>query len=241
MAAVGEDDLFTFIYTSGTTGPPKGCMISHRNYYAMVAVIDHLPEYVMGEDLMLLYLPLAHNFGRLMHLSGPYVGYAIAFLPDPLQTAAAVGTVRPTVLPSVPRVYEKIHTAVVAGLDETTGVKRRIATWSLGVGREVSARQSRGEPIGRALEAKRKVADRLVFAKIRDRLGGRLRTPISGGAPLARRSPSSSTRSGSGSTRATASPSARPRRPRTRPRTGVSARSAGRCPGSSSGSRRTAS
>ena len=161
-------------------------MISHRNYYAMVAVIDHLPEYVMGEDLMLLYLPLAHNFGRLMHLSGPYVGYAIAFLPDPLQTAAAVGTIRPTVLPSVPRVFEKIHTAVVAGLDETTGVKRRIATWSLGVGREVSALQSRGEPIGRALEAKRKVADRLVFAKIRDRLGGRLRTPISGGAPLAR-------------------------------------------------------
>jgi long-chain acyl-CoA synthetase len=184
MAAVGEDDLFTFIYTSGTTGPPKGCMISHRNYYAMAAVIDHLPEYVMDDDLMLLYLPLAHNFGRLMHLSGPYVGYAIAFLPDPLQAAPALRAVRPTVLPSVPRVFEKIHTAVVAGLDETTGVKRRIADWALGVGREVSARQARGEPVGRALGARHRVADRLVFAQIRDRLGGRLRTPISGGAPL---------------------------------------------------------
>ena len=58
-------------------------MVRHRNYYAMVAVIDHLPSYVRDDDLMLLYLPLAHNFGRLMHLTGPYVGYTIAFLPDP--------------------------------------------------------------------------------------------------------------------------------------------------------------
>ena len=115
MAAVSEDDLFTFIYTSGTTGPPKGCMISHRNYYAMASVIDHLPEYVQDDDLMLLFLPLAHNFGRLMHLTGPYVGYTIAFLPDPLQAAGALRSVRPTVMPSVPRVFEKIHTAVVAG------------------------------------------------------------------------------------------------------------------------------
>ena len=90
VAAIDEDDLFTFIYTSGTTGPPKGCMISHRNYYAMASVIDHLPGYVRDDDLMLLYLPLAHNFGRLMHLTGPYVGYTIAFLPDPLQTADAL-------------------------------------------------------------------------------------------------------------------------------------------------------
>ena len=65
-------------------------MISHRNYYAMASVIDHLPGYVRDDDLMLLYLPLAHNFGRLMHLTGPYVGYTIAFLPDPLQTADAL-------------------------------------------------------------------------------------------------------------------------------------------------------
>ena len=184
VAAIDEDDLFTFIYTSGTTGPPKGCMIRHRNYYAMAAVIDHLPGYLQGEDLMLLYLPLAHNFGRLMHLTGPYVGYTIAFLPDPLQTAAALTMVRPTVLPSVPRVYEKIHTAVVSAIDETTGVKRRLADWSLTVGREVSKRQESGRPVGGLLKLKHRAADTLVFSKIRDRLGGRLRTPISGGAPL---------------------------------------------------------
>ena len=122
-SAIEENDLFTYIYTSGTTGPPKGCMISHLNYYAMVAVVDDLPSFTGPEDTMLLYLPLAHNFGRLMHLSGAYVGYAIAFLPDPLQAAAALPAVKPTVFPSVPRVYEKVHTAVVAKFDEETGVQ----------------------------------------------------------------------------------------------------------------------
>ena len=88
--AVDEDDLFTFIYTSGTTGPPKGCMISHRNEYAMVSVVDELERFTVQGDVMLLYLPLAHNFGRLMSLSGPYCGYTIAFLPDPLQAADAL-------------------------------------------------------------------------------------------------------------------------------------------------------
>ncbi len=184
VAAIDEDDLFTLQYTSGTTGPPKGCMVRHRNYYAMVAKIDHLPDYVRADDLMLLYLPLAHNFGRLMHLTGPYVGYTIAFLPDPLQTAEALVTLRPTVLPSVPRVYEKIHTAVVGAIDETAGVKRRLADWSLAVGRERSSLEGAGRPLGRSLALKTRIADRLVLAKIRERLGGRLRTPISGGAPL---------------------------------------------------------
>ena len=184
VAAIDEDDLFTFIYTSGTTGPPKACMIRHRNYYSMVSVIDYLPGYVHENDLLLLYLPLAHNFGRLMHLAGPYVGYTTAFLPDPLQTAEALTTIRPTVLPSVPRVFEKIHTAIVSAIDETTGAKRRLADWSLAVGREVSAREAADLPVGRTLAAKLHVADRLVFTKIRARLGGRLRTPISGGAPL---------------------------------------------------------
>jgi len=185
VAAISEDDLFTFIYTSGTTGPPKGCMIRHRNYYAMVSVIDHLRGYVQEDDVMLLYLPLAHNFGRLMHLTGPYVGYTIAFLPDPLQTADALRQVRPTVLPSVPRVYEKIHTAVVSAIDETSGVRRRLADWSLAVGRQVGKLEESRQAVPPALRVKQRVADRLVFAAVRERLGGRLRTPISGGAPLA--------------------------------------------------------
>jgi long-chain acyl-CoA synthetase len=183
-AAIEEGDLFTYIYTSGTTGPPKGCMISHLNYYAMVAVVDDLPSFTGPEDTMLLYLPLAHNFGRLMHLSGAYVGYAIAFLPDPLQAAAALPAVKPTVFPSVPRVYEKVHTAVVAKFDAETGVKRKLIDWALGVGRRVSELRRAGKPVPRGLAMQFKLADKLVYAKVKDRLGGRLRLAISGGAPL---------------------------------------------------------
>jgi long-chain acyl-CoA synthetase len=183
--AISEDDLFTYIYTSGTTGPPKGCMISHRNYYAMVAVVDDLESFTGPDDTMLLYLPLAHNFGRLMHLSGPYVGYTIAFLPDPLQAAAALPAVKPTVFPSVPRVYEKVHTAVVAKFDEETGVKRKLVDWALRVGRRYSEAKRAGKPIPRGLAAQHRLADRLVYSKVKARLGGRLRTAISGGAPLA--------------------------------------------------------
>jgi len=185
VAAIDEEDLFTFIYTSGTTGPPKGCMIRHRNYYEMVAVVDALPRYASDEDVMLLYLPLAHNFGRLLHLAGPYVGFTTAFLAEPLAVADALLDIHPTVLPSVPRVYEKIHTAVVAAFDDTTGARRRIVDWALRAGREASALREEGRPLPRALSARLAVADRLVFAKVRERIGGRLRTPISGGAPLA--------------------------------------------------------
>ncbi len=185
-ANVEEDDLFTYIYTSGTTGPPKACMIRHSNYYEMVAVVDELEDLTVADDLMLLYLPLAHNFGRLMHLTGPYVGFTLALLPDPLRTAEALLQVRPTVLPSVPRVYEKVHSVVLAKFEEETGLKRRIIDWALRVGYRVSSLRQRGERIPRMLELQRRLADKLVYAKVTERLGGRLRIAISGGAPLGR-------------------------------------------------------
>src|SRR5207244_2769181 len=134
-ALVDEEDLFTYIYTSGTTGPPKGCMIRHRNYYEMATVVDKLEHRVIGpEDTLLLYLPLAHNYGRLIHLQAIHVGSTLAFCRDPLRVGEALAAVRPTLFPSVPRVYEKMHTAVVAGLADAGGPKRRIADWALGIG-----------------------------------------------------------------------------------------------------------
>ena len=186
VEAIDEEDLFTFIYTSGTTGPPKACMIRHRNYYAMVAVVDELPDHTAAGDVMLLYLPLAHNFGRLMHLSGPYVGFSIAFLADPLEVARALPEVRPTVLPSVPRVYEKVYTAVNASFADATGLKRRLVDWALRVGRAESALRQQGKPLPRGLAFQHRLADKLVFSKVKERLGGRLRRSISGGAPLAK-------------------------------------------------------
>src|SRR6266508_4158609 len=146
-AAVDEEDLFTFIYTSGTTGPPKACMIRHRNYYAMAATVDLVDEFTMRADLLLLYLPLAHNFGRLLHLLGAYEGYTVALLSDPYRTADALPEVKPTVLPSVPR---------------------------------------RGEALPAWLGFRHRIADRLVYSKVKERLGGKLRLAISGGAPLAK-------------------------------------------------------
>jgi long-chain acyl-CoA synthetase len=187
VAAIGEDDLFTYIYTSGTTGPPKGCMIRHRNYYEMAAVADKMDQrFVFPGDLLLLYLPLAHNYGRLIHLQAVYMGYTLAFCRDPLRVAEGLTEVQPTVFPSVPRVYEKIHTAVVAKLDEATGIERTIGQWALDVGRQASVLRQAGKPIPRSLALRHRIADRLVYSKVKKRLGGRLRVLNSGGAPLSK-------------------------------------------------------
>ena len=185
-AAVGEDDLFTYIYTSGTTGPPKACMITHRNYYSMVGAVDDVPGFIGPDDLILLYLPLAHNFGRCLHLLAGYVGCSIAFCPDPVRVGDFAAQVKPTVLPSVPRVFEKVHTAVQASFDEATGVKRRLVDWALRVGRRVSERRQRGEKVSPWLALQHRIANKLVYSKVKAKLGGRLRLPISGGAPLAK-------------------------------------------------------
>ena len=224
---IEEEDLYTIIYTSGTTGPPKGCMLRHRNYYAMVSVVDSMEDHYRDDDLMLLYLPLAHNFGRLMLLTGAYVGFPIAFLPNPLRVGEAMLEVRPTVLPSVPRVYEKVYSAVQARFDEATGVKRRLIDWALPIGREVSRLEGEGKPS--------RAGSRDATSSPTGSCSRRCATAWAGAcasrSPAARRSRrrsrSSSTRSASASSRVTGSPSARPRpRPTARART-ASARSAG--------------
>jgi long-chain acyl-CoA synthetase len=184
--AIQEDDLFTYIYTSGTTGPPKACMITHRNYYEMADKVRQIEDFTVSGDTMLLYLPLAHNFGRLMHLHGPHVGYTLAFCPDPYAVADALPVVKPTVFPSVPRVYEKIHTGVTAKFADASGAKRKLIDWALHVGRRVSALQQEGKDIPPAVRLQHRLADKLVYAKVKDRMGGRIRICISGGAPLAK-------------------------------------------------------
>jgi long-chain acyl-CoA synthetase len=136
--------------------------------------------------VMLLYLPLAHNFGRLMHLLGAHLGFTIAFLSDPRRIGEVMPEVRPTILPTVPRVLEKVHTAVSANFAASTGVKRRLIDWALRVGQRMSALQQQGRPVPRTLAIQHRLADRLVYSKVKDRLGGRLRAAISGGAPLAK-------------------------------------------------------
>ncbi len=185
-AEIGEEDLFTYIYTSGTTGPPKACMIRHRNYFVMVDEVRQVADFTVGADTLLLYLPLAHNFGRCLTLLGAHIGYTIAFCPDPYAVAEALPVVKPTVFPSVPRMFEKVHTAVTLKFAGATGVKRRLIDWSLRVGKQVSELRQAGRPVPATLALRHRIADRLVYSKVKERLGGRLRLGVSGGAPLAK-------------------------------------------------------
>jgi long-chain acyl-CoA synthetase len=184
-AAIGEDDLYTFIFTSGTTGRPKACMITQRNAYETATAFEDEEEPLVGkDDVVLLWLPLAHNFGRFLNLSGVHRGFTVAFVADPRGLADALPEVRPTLLPSVPRVYEKVYDATRTAFDEVTGPRRKLVDWALGVGRRASVLRQEGRELPAALALQHRLADRLVYSKVKQRLGGRIRMAVSGAAPL---------------------------------------------------------
>jgi long-chain acyl-CoA synthetase len=185
-ADIAPDDTLTIVYTSGTTGPPKGCILTQRSYRAMVEMVLAVPRLIEPSERILLHLPLAHSFARLVSFLGPPTGATIAFCPDAAGVPDALRAVRPTLFPSVPRLYENVAAAVRSSLEARGGVRGRLGRWALGVGTEVSGRRLAGRRLGAALAAAHLLADRLVLAKVRRRLGGRLRFAIAGGAPLAR-------------------------------------------------------
>jgi long-chain acyl-CoA synthetase len=180
--AIGEDDLATLIYTSGTTGPPKGCMLTQRN---LVSAALKVKTHIEGAaDTVLLFLPMAHSFARICHHSAAFRGATLALCAEATRVPDAVAHVRPTVLPAVPRVYEKVHANVLGEIERSSPAKRAVGRWSLGVGARASRLRRAGLPVPAALAAQQKLADRLVFSKVRERLGGRLRLGVSGAAPL---------------------------------------------------------
>jgi long-chain acyl-CoA synthetase len=179
---VQEDDLATLIYTSGTTGPPKGCMLTHRNLVtAAIRVVEGMHE---PGDVVLLFLPLAHSYGRLAHQAASHRGATVAFVADVTRVPEALAAVRPHVLPAVPRVYEKVHANTLGEIERAGGLRRRIGLWALGVGARASRSRREGGSLPALVALQERLAERLVFAKVRDRLGGRLRVGVSGAAPL---------------------------------------------------------
>jgi long-chain acyl-CoA synthetase len=171
LEPVGEDDLATLIYTSGTTGPPKGCMLTHKNLVA--AAIGVRGQLEDQTDTVLLFLPMAHSFARIAHQSAALHGSTVALVADVTRVPEALQRTKPTILPAVPRVYEKIHANVVGEIERSSPVKRAIGRWALRVGTTKSQNSLQG-----------RIADALVFKKVRERLGGRLRVGVSGAAPL---------------------------------------------------------
>jgi long-chain acyl-CoA synthetase len=180
--SVYEDDLATLIYTSGTTGPPKGCMLSHKNLMtAAMRVKTHIEG---STDTVLLFLPMAHSFARICHQSAAYHGATLALCADATRVPEALARLRPTILPAVPRVYEKVHANALGEIERAGGAKRAIGRWALRVGSRASARRRSGRALPLMLRAQLALADALVFSKVRARLGGRLRLGVSGAAPL---------------------------------------------------------
>ncbi|WP_183342496.1 AMP-dependent synthetase/ligase [Conexibacter arvalis] len=180
IAAVKPGDPFTFIYTSGTTGPPKGCVLTHGNYRAMLTMAEH-GNSIVEDELTYLYLPLAHSYALLVQLLSFDVGAALAYWSnDPLQIIVELNEVHPTNLPSVPRIFEKIYTLVTGNFppDEI----RQAA--QLGV--RVRHLQLAGEPVPPDLQAAFARADEELYSKVRAAFGGRVRQAVTGAAPIAK-------------------------------------------------------
>jgi len=184
--AVDPDSLATLIYTSGTTGPPKGVMLTHRNFcsnvHAGLQVLSVGPD-----DSCLSLLPLSHSFERM---AGHYVmfhaGTTISYAESIEKVPVNLGEVKPTVVLSVPRLFEKIYARVLENAMAGGAVKRRIFFWARRNAERWADLKLAGEPIPAVLGVKKAIADRLVFSKLRARTGGRVRFFVSGGAPLNR-------------------------------------------------------
>jgi long-chain acyl-CoA synthetase len=181
-AGVRPEDPFTFIYTSGTTGPPKGCVLSHGNYSAIIEMVEGRGTLDSeAGDVVYLYLPLAHSFALLLQLLVFDLGVTMAYFGgDTKQIIGELAEVKPTYLPSVPRVFEKIYTLVSANAD------RDELEQAVRVGMQVRELQLAGQPIATELQAPFEQAEERLFKNVRAAFGGRVREAVSGAAPIAK-------------------------------------------------------
>ncbi len=185
MRILSPDDLLTIIYTSGTTGNPKGVMLTHANLVSNIIAAADVIDFGVS-DTLLSFLPLSHSFERMAgYYTAMACGATIAY-------AESVDTVRdnmlevcPTIVTTVPRLFERIHSRVIKQVDSGPALKKKIFEWAIEVGKQFARASRRGE-VTPGLKAKHLLADRLVYAKLREKTGGRMRFFVSGGAALAR-------------------------------------------------------
>ncbi len=183
-SSVTPADVCTFIYTSGTTGPPKGCVITHGNYRAMLDMVNE-SSVIEDEDVTYLYLPLAHSFALLIQLGSFDLGATLAYWErDPLKIMPNLAELKPTYFPSVPRIFEKIYTAATSGIEKAGGLKKIIFNWAIGVGKRMREVERSGRQPGFLLGKQYAFADKQVLSKIRGLFGGNLRLAVSGAAPI---------------------------------------------------------
>ncbi len=184
LEAVKPDDVVSFIYTSGTTGPPKAAMVTSRN---ILAIIKHLPKLVglRGDDLTIAYLPLAHiaerDVGHFMKLAS---GNATVFAESIEDLSANLRQTGPTVMFGTPRIFEKFYARIVTGIRDATAFQRAVYNWALRVGTSMSDTRIAKVKPSFWLRARHALAHFLIFRKIRDLFGGRIKFMLSGGAPI---------------------------------------------------------
>ena len=180
------DDLATIIYTAGTTGVPKGVMLSHDNLHSNVLGSAAVLPFV-GEDSCLSLLPMSHSFERMAgHYMMFSLGIRIAYAESIEALRGNMLEVKPTLLLAVPRLYEKIYARIKDSVAKSSFLKRAIFEWAINTGRAANVYRERNEPLPPGLAKKVARADKLVFRKLKDRVGGRLRFFVSGGAALSR-------------------------------------------------------
>ena len=186
IAATRREHLATLIYTSGTTGTPKGVELLHDCWLYTGEGMEALSLFDMENERQFLWLPMSHSFGKVLESAVVQMGIPTAVdgrIPKIVENLAII---KPTFMAAAPRIFEKVYNKIVTGAQDAGGVKLRIFQWALATGREVSAIEQKGGTVGTVLTLKRKVADKLVFNKLRTLFGGRINFFISGSAPLSR-------------------------------------------------------
>ena len=186
--AIAQDDLATIVYTSGTTGVPKGAMITHKNIMAVIKALDIIePHYAYDSDQTVPFLPLSHVFERVAgHFYGMYVGITASYAESLDTLIQDIQEKRPTVVLAVPRVLEKVYQQIISQVQDQTPFKQKVFYWGQKVGSKISELREQKKNPGFNLSLKYKIAYAIIFKKLQNALGGRVRWMTASGAPTAR-------------------------------------------------------
>ena len=183
--STGPDDAYTFIYTSGTTGPPKGCVLTHANAMSVCEMVQEL-QFVEEGDVSYLYLPLAHVFALTVQLAGFDTGTTIVYFGgDTKAIIPELQETRPTYVPSVPRIFEKLYSMGTAALAKASPSEREQFEQAVALGVRVRQSQARGEQVDPETQKAFEQADERIFAGVRKLFGGAVRQAVTGAAPIA--------------------------------------------------------
>lgn len=183
--AISPADIASIIYTSGTTGIPKGVMLTHGNFVSNVKSCSEIIPF-SDKDTVLSFLPLSHVLERMVTFTYLYKGCSIAYAESIETVAENLLEVRPHIMVSVPRVFEKIYSKVMDNVLQSSALKRKIFFWAVKVGREYGQKKLQNQSVSGLLQFRKNLAHKLVFSKIIERTGGRVRFFVSGGAPLSK-------------------------------------------------------